>query len=133
MAIKYFWYFLLIPFVLFSCNKDHENERTLEEIEVRVKNTSTFIFDSTHVYFNTLNNQGYNYGSMSPQSVTEYIKYDHGYSPAWVWIKANNIVYEYTPFDVHEILSEGKYTLELAIDTIIPGTVPIRYNLVKDN
>lgn len=118
-------FFILIAlFSLFltSCSLDHT-------VQLRIKNTSAFIYDS--VYVNTSGGEN-TFGDIAPGAVSEYKAFDYAYNYAYITLKIDTSEYKMQPIDYvgERKLKSGKYTYEVSVyDTVYHQLV---VNVVED-
>jgi|GEM_PF-3484984 len=99
------------------------------EAQLRVRNTSTYIYDS--VLVNTSGGTN-TYATINPGTVSDYKTYDFAYSYAYISLYVDAVHYQLIPIDYvgEQKLTGGSYTYEVSVyDTV---SHQLMLNLVED-
>lgn len=80
---------LLIGFT--ACKKDDD-----EAFEIRIKNNSQYVFDDFYI---DTSGGSHNYGTIQPDSYSEYAQFNFGYKFAFTKFYINGDEFSFTPVD----------------------------------
>lgn len=106
-----------IGVLLFGVCCSNDNGSFSNEVQIRVKNTSSFEYSDVRV--NTSGGEN-NYGSILPNQLSDYKTYDFAFRYAYVELKIEGETFTLQPIDyVGEAkLKSGKYTFEINANVI---------------
>lgn len=113
--------FFFLSLLLTSC--------ITKEVQLRVRNTSPYTYDS--VLVNTTGGEN-TYGTITPGAVSDYKTFDFAYSYTQITLSIYSVPYSLIPIDYvgEQKLKGGKYTYEVSVyDT---SSHQLLINLVED-
>ena len=89
-----------------------------EEVLVRIRNASSFDFDSTRVYFPDAPDRAVDYGPLASGAVSDYHAATVAYRYAHVEVNADGRSFVLQPFDYvgEEQLEPGRFTYVLGVE-----------------
>jgi hypothetical protein len=109
--------FLIILSIAFGCKKDNPMPDGYGNVQIRIWNDSSYVFDDLFVDTNGGLNE---FGSLKPDEISEYKKFIFAYRLAYVSFKIDGQAYLIQPVDYlgEEKLQDGKYTYKIDVTNL---------------
>ncbi len=106
---------LLFLFLLISCGGD-DGDVTLESVEIRVTNISSYQYDN--VFVNTSGGEA-NFGTIKAGESSNYQSFEKAYRYAFVELEIDGKVFTIQPIDYvgETLLDIGRYSYRINADT----------------
>lgn len=106
-----------------------QKETATDGVRIRVKNTSSYQFESVHVDTSGGSND---YGSLNAGKKTDYASYTQAYNYAYIKVKIDGreLVLQPTDYVGETPLEPGKYTYEVGVSDLAAGR--LSFALEKD-
>ncbi|MEO6668877.1 MAG: hypothetical protein ABIN36_05345 [Ferruginibacter sp.] len=123
-------------FLLNSCKKDKSITPEIQEVQVRVLNSTAWIFyhctvDPTGTLSDNPTVNAYNYGQLNINASSGYHSFQKVYNYSWFRLTMNNSTYYLKPYDYtgETALANGRYTYKI---TYSATNDQLNLELIKD-
>lgn len=113
---------LSLAFIVSFLACDDEYDRAKGPTDIRIRNISTFVYDS--ILVNTSGGEN-TYGTLNADGETQYKRFDYAFPDADITLYINSVEYTYGPVDYTHAawLGTGKYTYEVDVADTVAHTL----------